>query len=70
MPDLGAVPGEFWSIAVGINEGQVVGASANADFSVVGAFVRQNGKLVNFNRLFLGSTSLFLETALQDQFQL
>ena len=53
-----------WSIAIGINDhGQIVGASANADFSVVRAFVRQNGKLVDLNSLVAGSTPLFLETA-------
>ena len=64
MKDLGTVPGDYWSIAIGINDhGQIVGASANADFSVVRAFVRQNGKLVDLNSLVAGSTPLFLETA-------
>jgi probable HAF family extracellular repeat protein len=64
MKDLGTVPGDYWSIAIGINDhGQIVGASANADFSVVRAFVRQNGKLIDLNSLAAGSTPLFLETA-------
>jgi len=64
MEDLGTLKGDAWSIAIGINDaGQVVGVSANADFSVVRAFVRQNGKLVDLNTLVSGKTSLFLETA-------
>ena len=64
MKDLGTLPGDYWSIAVGINDqGQVVGVSANADFSVVRGFVRQHGKLVDLNTLVAGSTSLFLMTA-------
>lgn len=64
MQDLGTVSGDFWSVALGINDlGQVVGASANADFSVLRAFVRQNGKLVDLNSRVAGSTSLYLETA-------
>jgi len=64
MHDLGTVDNDFWSIALGVNDrGQIVGASANADFTVLRAFVRQNGKLVDLNTLIAGSTPLFLETA-------
>jgi probable HAF family extracellular repeat protein len=64
MKDLGTVDGDYWSIAVGINdEGQIVGVSTNEDFTVVRAFVRQNGKLVDLNSLIAGKTPLFLETA-------
>ena len=64
MKDLGVVGSDFWSFALGINdEGQVVGASANSDFSVLRAFVRQNGVLVDLNTLVAGTTDLFLETA-------
>jgi probable HAF family extracellular repeat protein len=64
MKDLGVVGDDFWSFALGINnEGQIVGASANADFSVLRAFVRQNGALVDLNGLVAGTTTLFLETA-------
>ena len=60
MKDLGTVAGDYWSIAIGINDqGQIVGASANADFSIVRAFVRKNGKLVDLNSLIAGSTPLF-----------
>ena len=40
-----------------------VGASANADFSALRAFVRQDGALVDLNSLVAGTTVLFLETA-------
>jgi probable HAF family extracellular repeat protein len=64
MKDLGVVGADFWSLALGINDkGQIVGASANADFSVLRAFVRQNGVLVDLNSVVNGTTSLFLETA-------
>ena len=64
MKDLGVVGSDFWSFAHGINDdGQIVGASANADFSVLRAFLRQNGVLVDLNTLVAGNTSLFLETA-------
>lgn len=64
MKDLGVVGSDFWSFALGINdEGQIVGASANSDFSVLRAFVRQNGVLVDLNTLVAGTTDLFLETA-------
>lgn len=64
MKDLGVVGSDFWSFGLGINdEGQIVGASANADFSVLRAFVRQNGALVDLNSLVEGTTVLFLETA-------
>jgi probable HAF family extracellular repeat protein len=64
MKDLGVVDDDFWSFALGTNdEGQIVGASANADFSVLRAFVRQNGALVDLNSLVAGTTALFLETA-------
>ena len=64
MKDLGVVGDDFWSFALGINDGgQIVGASANADFSVLRAFVRQKGALVDLNSLVAGTTALFLETA-------
>jgi len=64
MQDLGTLAGHFFSFGLGINDaGQVVGISANADFSVVRAWVRQNGALVDLNSLVTGSNSLFLMTA-------
>jgi len=64
MKDLGVVDDDYWSFALGINdEGQIVGASANADFSILRAFVRQNEALVDLNSLVAGTTALFLETA-------
>lgn len=70
MKDLGVVGTDFWSFALGINdEGQIVGASANADFSVLRAFARQNGALVDLNTLVAGTTALFLETACSINFR-
>jgi probable HAF family extracellular repeat protein len=65
MVDLGTVSGDFWSVGLGINDqGRVVGTSANADFSVLRAFVRDGGKLLDLNSLkTAGDTALFLETA-------
>jgi probable HAF family extracellular repeat protein len=51
-------------VGLGINDqGQVVGVSANADFSVLRAFVRENGVLVDLNTLVSGTTPLALQTA-------
>ena len=65
MVDLGTLSGDFWSVGLGINDqGRVVGVSANADFSVLRAFVRDGGKLLDLNSLkATGDTALFLETA-------
>jgi probable HAF family extracellular repeat protein len=64
MKDLGTVDGDYWSVGLGINDkGQITGASANSDFTVLRAFVRQNGKLVDLNGLTAEETPLFLETA-------
>jgi probable HAF family extracellular repeat protein len=68
MQDLGTVndglDNDSYSIALGINDaGQVVGLSASADFSLLRAFVRQSGKLVDLNSLVAGTTSLDLLTA-------
>lgn len=43
--------------------GEIVGISANGDFSVVRAFLRQNGALVDLNTLVTGNNSLYLLTA-------
>lgn len=64
MQDLGTVGSDFFSVGLGINDaGQIVGISANQDFSVIRAFVRQNGTLVDLNNLVAGNNSLFLMTA-------
>ncbi len=64
MLDLGTVDGDYFSFGLGINDaGQIVGVSANMDFSVVRAFVRQNGALVDLNSLVAGKNSLYLMTA-------
>ena len=64
MQDLGVVGNDEFSFGFGINDaGEIVGISANADFSVVRAFIRQNGKLVDLNTLVTGNNSLYLLTA-------
>ena len=64
MQDLGVVGNDEFSFGFGINDaGEIVGISANADFSVVRAFIRQNGSLVDLNALATGSKSLYLLTA-------
>ena len=68
MQDLGAVSDSLdddaYSVGLGINdEGQIVGLSASADFSVVRGFISQNGKLVDLNSLVTGTTSMDLITA-------
>jgi len=68
MRDLGTIKDKIdhdtFSVGLGINHaGQIVGVSANADFSVVRAFFRKNGVLVDLNSLVSGSTPLHLMTA-------
>lgn len=64
MQDLGTVGSDTFSYGFGINDGgDIVGLSANADFSVVRAFIRRNRTLVDLNTLITGSNSLYLLTA-------
>lgn len=65
MQDLGTVGDDFYSIGLGINDqGQITGLSANADFSVIRAFIRKGGVLVDLNSLRADNPSgLFLVTA-------
>lgn len=64
MQDLGTVGSDTYSYGFSINDaGQIVGLSANADFSVVRAFIRRNHTLVDLNTLITGSDSLYLLTA-------
>ncbi|HEV2484056.1 MAG TPA: hypothetical protein VGT08_00850 [Terracidiphilus sp.] len=64
MQDLGTVGSDTYSFGFGINDaGEIVGLSANADFSVIRAFIRQDGALVDLNTLVTGNNSLYLLTA-------
>jgi len=64
MQDLGTVPGDANSLAIGINDaGQVVGVSVNSDFTQFRAFVRRDGKLVDLNTLIPANSPLYLGTA-------
>ena len=59
-----AVDDDTFSVGLGINDaGQIVGVSSNADSSIIRAFIRQNGTLVDLNSLISGSTPLYLVTA-------
>lgn len=52
MQDLGVVGGDFYSVALGINNGgQIVGLSVNQNFTALRAFIRKNGVLVDLNSL-------------------
>jgi probable HAF family extracellular repeat protein len=68
IQDLGvvsdSVDDDAYSVALGINdEGQIVGLSASADFSIFRAFISQHGKLVDLNSLVTGTTTLDMITA-------
>ena len=68
MQDLGTVQDQVdndtYSFGFGINDGgEIVGLSASADFSVIRAFIRRNGTLVDLNSLVTGTNSLYLLTA-------
>ena len=64
MQDLGVVGNDDYSFGFSINDaGEIVGLSANADFSVVRAFIRENRTLVDLNTLVTGNNSLYLLTA-------
>jgi probable HAF family extracellular repeat protein len=63
MQDLGTVPGDVSSVAVGINDsGQIVGSSINASFSPR-AFLWQNGNMIDLNTLVPADSPLYLFTA-------
>ena len=56
MQDLGTVGSDTYSFGFSINDAaEIVGISANADFSVIRAFIRQNGTLVDLNTLVTGN---------------
>jgi probable HAF family extracellular repeat protein len=64
MRDLGTLPGDAISEALGINEsGQVVGVSYGAGFSHPRAFLWQDGVMMDLNNLIPAGSSLTLEVA-------
>jgi len=64
MRDLGTLPGDFASLALGINDrGDVVGASLDAKFSPR-AVLRQKGAMADLNSLIPAGSPLFLLLAL------
>lgn len=63
MQDLGTLPGDITSNALGMNnKGQVVGGSADANGNG-SAFLWEDGVMTNLNTLVCGGSSLFLEFA-------
>ena len=63
MKDLETLPGDFASLALGINDrGQVVGASLAADFSER-AFLWENGAMTDLNTLIPANSALYLQQA-------
>jgi probable HAF family extracellular repeat protein len=64
MQDLGTVPGDANSLAIGINDaGQIVGVSLNASFTQYRAFLRQGQNLIDLNTLVPAGSPLYLATA-------
>lgn len=57
MQGLGHVGSDNFSIGVGINDkGEIVGISGDSpDFTIIRAFVRRHGTLVDLNTLIVGS---------------
>jgi probable HAF family extracellular repeat protein len=63
MSDLGTIPGDFASFALGINDrGEVVGASVDANFNPR-AFLWDNGAMVDLNTLIPANSGLSLQLA-------
>ena len=63
MQDLGTLPGDVDSAAIGINDmGQIVGVSIDANFNPR-AFLRQGRDLVDLNTLVAGGSPLDLASA-------
>jgi probable HAF family extracellular repeat protein len=61
MHDLGTLPGDAVSEALGINDkGQVVGMSCTAGFAVCRAFLWQDGVMTDLNTLVAGGSHLLL----------
>ena len=64
MSDLGTLPGDALSEALGINEaGQIVGVSYGAGFSHPRAFLWQNGVMMDLNSLIPTGSNLTLQVA-------
>lgn len=64
MRDLGTLPGDAISEALGINEsGQIVGLSFGAGFSNPRAFLWQDGSMIDLNSLMPAGSNLTLQVA-------
>ena len=63
MKDIGTLPGDFASLALGINDGAVVvGASLDPNFNSR-AFIWENGVMTDMNDLIPGNSALYLQQA-------
>jgi probable HAF family extracellular repeat protein len=64
MQDLGTLPGDFASLALGINDrGVVVGPSLDATLTTSRAYVWNDGVMTDLNTLVRGSSGLYLLVA-------
>ena len=63
MRDLGTLPGDFASLAIGINDrGEVVGGSLDVNFNIR-ASLWQNGAMTDLNTLIPANSGLYLQLA-------
>jgi probable HAF family extracellular repeat protein len=61
MIDLGTLPGDAYSEALGVNEaGVIVGVSYGVSFSTSRAFIWRNGTMTDLNTLIAPSSQLYL----------
>jgi probable HAF family extracellular repeat protein len=64
MQDLGTLDGDGHSVGLGINDaGVITGISASPDFSMIRAFVRSGGVMMDLNQLIPATSALYLLTA-------
>ena len=62
MQDLGTLPGDAISEALGVNaQNQIVGVSYGAGFTSPRAFIYQNGRMVDLNTLTLPNSPVYLQ---------
>ena len=62
MQDLGTLPGDAISEALGVNtQNQIVGVSYGAGFTNPRAFIYQNGRMIDLNTLTLPNSPVYLQ---------
>jgi probable HAF family extracellular repeat protein len=62
MQDLGTLSGDYASLAIGINDGKIVGASLDGNFNAR-AYVWENGIMTDLNIVASGRSNLYLLVA-------